>query len=529
MAMVNSWFRSEYVGSNRHSFWQYYYEIEFSSNVPAAISFPMTYTQYGAGTLTDRNGNRTTYTRSSPITRTITIPADNPSSTVVVPCNEYSQMNVSGGGNIRSYVGYSDYYIPSSDGDNYTLYNTIDDSWTFTAPSISGYTFVGWYTIDRDYLVSSGDSYTLPSEKTKFTQLISSNATVTWRELYDAAHYYEYEYSSERIEPGSSKTRTHSYNRNMVRLVYAQATYSVRFNANGGTGSMPDQVFEMGESKSLSLNEFVRTGYSFSGWATSETGSKVYDDGQTVKDLTTISGSIVNLYAVWIANKTTVTYDPNGGYVLPDSEEKTPSAQYGSLPRPMPPSFQQTFVSWQDEQGNVITETSIVPASDITLTAQWTEYAETVKVLLSTVGTVSPNIINAVIGEPIGSLPTPVRAGYRFLGWFTAVSEGTQITESTIVPNYDFTIFAQWEGVPYTLTFNANGGSVSPSSKSVKFGGIYGELPVPVYAGRIFDGWFTMASGGIKVDDATVVQSDDTIYAHWHIPQVCDWIAVTAS
>ena len=76
-------------------------------------------------------------------------------------------------------------------------------------------------------------------------------------------------------------------------------TYSVKFNANGGTGTMANESFTYGTAKALTANSFTRAGYVFSGWATSASGAKVYSDKQSVTDLTTVAGGIVNLYAVW--------------------------------------------------------------------------------------------------------------------------------------------------------------------------------------------------------------------------------------
>ena len=75
--------------------------------------------------------------------------------------------------------------------------------------------------------------------------------------------------------------------------------YSVKFNANGGTGTMSNEAFTYGTAKALTANAFKRTGYTFQGWATSAGGSKVYNDKQTVSNLTETSGAVVNLYAVW--------------------------------------------------------------------------------------------------------------------------------------------------------------------------------------------------------------------------------------
>ena len=89
-------------------------------------------------------------------------------------------------------------------------------------------------------------------------------------------------------------------------------TYSVKFNANGGTGTMANESFTLGTAKALTANAFTRTGYTFDGWATSATGAKAYTDKQSVSDLTTTAGATVNLYAVWTAARFMVI-DLSGG------------------------------------------------------------------------------------------------------------------------------------------------------------------------------------------------------------------------
>lgn len=76
-------------------------------------------------------------------------------------------------------------------------------------------------------------------------------------------------------------------------------TYTVKFNANGGTGTMADEKFTYGIAQSLTANVFKKDGCTFAGWATSATGGKVYDDKQSVNNLTTTPGGTVTLFAVW--------------------------------------------------------------------------------------------------------------------------------------------------------------------------------------------------------------------------------------
>ena len=67
-----------------------------------------------------------------------------------------------------------------------------------------------------------------------------------------------------------------------------------------------------------------------------------------------------------------------------------------------------------------------------------------------------------------------------------------------------------------TLSYNANGGSVSPGNKTCSIGGTYGTLPTPTRTGYSFSGWYTSASGGNQVSSSTKMgSSNTTIYAHW--------------
>ena len=75
---------------------------------------------------------------------------------------------------------------------------------------------------------------------------------------------------------------------------------------------MSSSVHTYGASKKLSKNTFTRTGYVFSGWALSTSGSVEYKDEASVSNLTTGTNDI-NLYAKWTANKYEVKYNANGG------------------------------------------------------------------------------------------------------------------------------------------------------------------------------------------------------------------------
>ena len=77
-------------------------------------------------------------------------------------------------------------------------------------------------------------------------------------------------------------------------------TYTISFNANGGSGSMGSLAITYDVAKNLTANAFTRSNYQFAGWATSAGGAVVYANGASVKNLTTSNGATVTLYAKWL-------------------------------------------------------------------------------------------------------------------------------------------------------------------------------------------------------------------------------------
>ena len=67
-----------------------------------------------------------------------------------------------------------------------------------------------------------------------------------------------------------------------------------------------------------------------------------------------------------------------------------------------------------------------------------------------------------------------------------------------------------------TVTFNANGGSCSTTTKDVTMGTAVGTLPTPTRSGYTFAGWYTSTDGGTApVTSSTVIKDAVTYYAHW--------------
>ena len=116
-------------------------------------------------------------------------------------------------------------------------------------------------------------------------------------------------------------------------------------------------------------------------------------------------------------------------------------------------------------------------------------------------------------GAAIGTLPTASRAHYTLDGWYTTAQGGTKISASTLASG-NTTYYAHWIA-NVTVTFDANGGTVDPSSKEVATGAAIGSMPTPQYAEHNFLGWFTDPSSGTEVTESTVINATTTVHAHW--------------
>lgn len=166
--------------------------------------------------------------------------------------------------------------------------------------------------------------------------------------------------------------------------LYAQwnaKTYTVRFNANGGVGTMVDQTIKYDAVVPLAANAFTKEGYKFLGWATSEKGEKVYNDMDAVVNLQ-LEG-VIDLYALWVEDSYTVTFDYNGGTGSVNSMQVIYGETYGTLPE-YPYLQDHIFSGWYTEKtgGTQVFATSKVTVKDNhTLYAQWesTQYNDAIQ------------------------------------------------------------------------------------------------------------------------------------------------------
>lgn len=121
-------------------------------------------------------------------------------------------------------------------------------------------------------------------------------------------------------------------------------------------------------------------------------------------------------------------------------------------------------------------------------------------------------------GEPYGTLKTPSRSGYHFLGWFTAKEGGEQVTAESLYPEEGGPtgLYAHWtDATPTAIALDPNGGTLSVTTANVFENQVYPSLPIPTWEGYDFAGWYTAAQGGTAVAGTVFTTDVTTLYAHW--------------
>ncbi|MBQ7189426.1 MAG: leucine-rich repeat protein, partial [Kiritimatiellae bacterium] len=289
--------------------------------------------------------------------------------------------------------------------------------------------------------------------------------------------------------------------------------FDVTFNVNGGVFPGGGTTATVSETTDAGYNlppvNPTRPGFVFVGWWTEASG------GTQVFSSTRVTMTREHtLYAHWQAKEGTfaVTFNATGGTVDPATRLVSNGMEVGELPTPTRENY--SFDGWYTAMsgGTLVTATTTVDA-DVTYYARWTVIQYTVT-FNANGGSVSPTTRTVDSGTAVGTLPTPTRTNYTFAGWYTAASGGTLVTATTTV-DADVTYYARWTAIQYTVTFNANGGSVSPTTRTVNSGAAVGTLPTPTRTNYTFRGWFTAASGGTQVTASTVVSANVTYYARW--------------
>ena len=441
---------------------------------------------------------------------------------------------------------------PSSQKKYYGVSTTLST----TKPTRNGYTFKGWGTASTSTSPSyqPGGTYTGNASRTLYA-VWESNAPKTYTVSYNAnggsgapatqtkthgvtltlsstkptrTGYTFKGWSTSSTATAASYSAGGSYTGNAsitLYAVWAKTTYTVQYNANGGSGAPSAQTKTYGVTLTLSTVKPTRSGYTFAGWNVVQNATvAMYMAGGNYT-----SNSSTTLYAIWQRNYT-VSYNANGGSGAPASQTKIQDNAL-TLSSVKPTRSGYTFVGWATNS----TATNATYAAGGTYTAN-------ASVTLYAVWQQNPPMLytiyfddNGGTGGPVSQLKThgvaltlsttkPTRQNYTFLGWsvLSTATSAMYTAGGTYTANSTAMLYAVWEYTPpatYTITYDANGGSGAPASQT-KTEGIALTLSatIPTRTHHTFLGWATdssatsadYSSGGSYTANASA-----TLYAVW--------------
>ena len=162
-------------------------------------------------------------------------------------------------------------------------------------------------------------------------------------------------------------------------------TYTLRYHANGGSGTMADTTVTYGRATPISTCTFTRSGYTFAGYTAyreskgqwryqsgwyaegkqpSGESKYLYSNGEKVAQTTSVNGNVVHLYAQWTKNPTvnnyTVKFVDDDGTVLKSAtvaEGTTPTAPANPT-KASDGVYSYTFAGWNPAVGAVTGNTT---------------------------------------------------------------------------------------------------------------------------------------------------------------------------
>ncbi len=174
---------------------------------------------------------------------------------------------------------------------------------------------------------------------------------------------------------------------------------------------------------------------------------------ETQPDIPAQTGAIgAETFVREIVTGVTVTYDSNGGDSGTVKVSVTPGQPYGVQPEAVWRGH--SFLGWFTEKGGgspVTYQTEVTAQQDHTLFAHWQEKGTCTVTLDGNGGRVKSRESRVELseGDRYGTLATPLREGYDFLGWFTEAEGGEAVTEESVFSgDADQTLFAHWEYDP---------------------------------------------------------------------------------
>ena len=440
-------------------------------------------------------------------------------------------------------------------------YNTAADFVNATTFGLTrtGYVFAGWNT-------KADGTGTLYDETTKYTptDLVPALATgdqelalyAKWTPITYSVHY-----DPNGATSGTMSNSSHTYDvaKNLTANAYARK-YTVTYK--DGSGNVITTYAASATTATATFN----------GWAKTATGTKAYNDKQSVKNLSSTNNAIVNIYAVWTLGSVTLPTPPDkpgyvpSGWVPEDNPSDTPKTPGTTVTPEGPTTYIPVYspiiyyvkyngngatsgsmsnsthkydvaknltanayarkytVTYKDESGNVITTYA---ASATTATATFNGWAKTAtgakayndKQSVKNLTTTNGATVNIYAVWTLGSvtLPTPPdKPGYVPTGWVPEdnPSDTPKTPGTTVTPDGPTTYIPEYTPITYYVKYNGNGATSGSMSNSTHVYNVAKNLTKNAYK-RVYSVTYKDINGNVIDSYATSATTATATFNGW--------------
>ena len=436
---------------------------------------------------------------------------------------------------VYAHFGLKEYTITYNNVNGAT--NTNPTNYTVESEDISiyplsqkGYTFDGWYvnedcTVAANTIIANGSTgdivlyakwtpivYTIEyitfggtAVGNPSTYTITDN--ITFKDATLSGYVFKGWYTA---ADGGVKTTCITAGTTGNIVLYARWDYvsTITFETNGGSSVMP--IINVEGTSITAPASPTKEHYEFDGWYSDSALTNAYS-------FTTQPSEDITLYAKWTPVSYEIQYVLNGGVNSKDNVSRYTIEDTVTLYDPSKVGY--TFIGWfTDAQftSAVVTEIQEGTSGKITLYAHYSINQYTIS--FESNGGTNVSAITQNYASNVVAPESPSKNGYVFVGWYSNASLTSKYTFSTM-PAENITLYAKWQKVTYTITYNLDGGRNStsnPSSYTITSNTI--TFAEPTKNGYTFDGWYTDSKYTTPITEITSGSYGDVeIFAKWVI------------
>ena len=319
-----------------------------------------------------------------------------------------------------------------------------------------------------------------------------------------------------------AKTEDKAGNEKVSTTAAFEIGYAIEYDVKGGTGTIANQRKVHGTNITLnSGSSLSKKGYTFKGWDTSETATKVvYAGGASYT-----TNQSVKLYAVWQINTYTITYNLNGGSLEQDKTNPTTyniNTETITLNNPTnisKPGY--NFTGWTGSNGTTPSKSVTIAKGSTgnkTYTANWEE-----KTTTYTVEHYKENLdgtytkATSDTQQLTAGINTEVTATYKtYTGFSSNTSHESKVESGNVGEDGSLVLKLYYSRKTITVTYNYqyNGGSTATkTTATLKYGASVDLTPTATKDNYTFVGWNTNKDAKQKLSTLTAGTSNITLYA----------------